>query len=294
MIKFYKKLQEVDGQREISSLVGSCDEYKGKGIGTIINGELKKGVAVCFDEENKPYGFVVLNLEDGRELMVENMFVVNGKEDGYKELYSFVKEFAKNEKKVKISVYPDKEDTMLVDLYQKDGFKFASFQEGEGAYVFMTKFVDKKYAKIAQLISYFEKQAKGTNVMSYVRKERAKRENALIRKAEKELQFNVTQYFETPEFIASAMLYEEMNANGMKFLDLKKAVVFKNTQPKYYESFKKACPVSCKHFEKWLEEGLKVFEAKELERTDKIAKADRERKAYAKTCLGTQISLDIE
>ena len=294
MIKFYKKLQDVDGQREISSLVSSCPEYEGKGIGTVLHGELTKGVAVCFDEENKPYGFVVLNLESGRELMVENMFAIEYNEEAYKELYSFIKDFATTGKKDKISVYPDKENEKLVDFYQKNGFKIASYQEGEGAYLFMTKMTERKYGKIAELISYLEKQAKSTKVMSYARSERQRRENSFIRKAEKELQFNVSQYLDTPEFIASAILYEEMSANGMKLLDLKKAVLFKKTQPEYYQTLQKACPVSFKHFEKWLGDCLNVFEAKELEKTDKIAKADRERKAYAKTCVGTQISLDIE
>lgn len=294
MIKFYKRLQDVDGQMEISSLVGMSDEYKGKGIGTIINTEFPKGVAVCFDGEAKPFGFAVINLESGREMMVENMFVLEDKEEGYKELYSFIKEFAISEKQDKISVYPDKENQKLVDFYQKNGFKLASYQEGEGAYLFMTKFTEKKYMRIAQLISYLESQAKGTNVMSYARSERSRRENSFIKKAEKALQFNVSQYLETPEFIASAMLYEEMCGKGLKLLDLKKAVVLKKTQPQYFEEFKKTCPVSVKHFEKWLEECLKVFEAKELEKTDKVAKADRERKANAKLCVGTQISLDVE
>lgn len=294
MIKFYKRLKDVEMQREISSLVGKSQEYEGKGIGTIINSETPRGVAVCFDGGNQPYGFAVINLESGKEMMVESLFVLDGKDEGYKELYSFIKEYAKAEKKDKISVYPDKENEKLVDFYQKNGFKFASYQEGEGAYQFMTKIADAKIVKIAQLISYLEKQAKGANVASYARNERRKRENAFIRKAEKELQFNVSQYLETPEFIASAMFYEEMNANGLKLLDLKKAVVFKRTQPQYYETFQKVCPVACKHFEKWMGDCLKVFEAKELDRTDKIAKADRERKAYAKKCVGKQIYFDIE
>lgn len=292
MIKFYTRLNEVDNVREVSSLIGQSDEYEGKGIGTIINTEYPKGVAVCFDENNTPCGFAVLNMEEGKELIVETVFAAEQKEKTLKELFTYIKEFAIAGKKDKISVYPYKEDEKLIELYQKSGFKFASYREGD--YLFMTKFVDKKYSRIAEVISYLEKQAKGTNVMTYARNERKRRENAFIKKAEKALGFNVSQYLETPQFIASAMFYEEMNANKIKMIELKKAVVFKNTQPQYWEKMKDACPVSFKHFEKWAEDCVKVFDAKELNQNDLIAKAERNRAACAKNCTGTQIPLDID
>lgn len=294
MIKFYTRLNEVDNVREVSSLIGRSDEYKGKGIGSIINTEFPKGVAVCFDENNLPCGFAVLNLEEGKELIVENVFMLEKNECVLKKLYSFINEFALSKKKDKLSAYPYKEDDNMIEFYQKNGFKFASMGLGDGDYLFMTKFVDKKYTRIAEIISYLEGQAKGTCVMTYARNERKRRENAFIKNAERALGFNVSQYLETPQFIASATFYEEMNAKKMKMLDLKKAVIFRNTQPQYWEKMKDACPVSFKHFERWAEDCVKIFEAKELNRTDKITKSEIKRIASAKNCIGVQIPLDID
>ena len=277
MIKFYTKLRDVEKPREISSLIGRSDEYTGKGIGTIINTPTPKGVAVYFDEEGTPCGFIAINLEDDREFVIETMYADKGKEECYKELYYYASDLADRKGYKKISAYPDSNDDKLIEFYQDVKLMFAKPQNN-GDYIFMTKFVDKKYNRIGQILNYLEAKAKGTNVLSYSTEERRKRENSFVRNAEKTLKFDVMRYIDSPLFIASAMLYEEMSARGKRFIDLKKAVAFKDTQPKYYADLKKSCSRSFGLFEKWIVDGEKALEAKEIHKNHLVANEQRNKK----------------